>query len=75
MSPCPLDAESYDLISALVVRAGCVMEDRSVALVCRLPHDRVEAEAIVHLLSETAAELSALGAAAAAILRDRSKST
>ena len=69
-----VDDESYTLIAALLVRAGCLMEDNSVALVTRVSRDPEKLNAAIRHLSETAANLGALAAAASAILLGGSQS-
>lgn len=64
-----LDCQDLDVIAALLVRAGAVMEDESVVLVSQVAAeaDVVKARAL-HFV-EVAADLIALAAAANALLR------
>lgn len=57
-------------IAALLVEAGCVMEDESVALVSVLPAEAAFVEARIARLVQVAADLTALANAASAILRN-----
>jgi hypothetical protein len=71
---CPRVANSHleedlNLIAALLVRAGGMMEDESVALVSRMPEDKDEVAARILRFGEVAADLTALADAAKAMLR------
>lgn len=57
------------LIAALLLEAGCVMEDESVSLVSALPTEVASVEARIALLAQVAADLAALANAASVILR------
>jgi anti-sigma-K factor RskA len=61
--------EDIDLIAALLVRAGAIMEDESVALVSRIPDDDETLNARVARFEEVAADFAALAAAAKTLLR------
>jgi hypothetical protein len=74
MGASDVDDEGYELIVALLLRAGCLMEDQSVAFVSDLPRDPTEIKAAIGRLNETAADLGALAAAAGSILRSASRS-
>lgn len=57
------------LIAALLVEAGCVMEDESVALVSGLPTEVASVEGRIARLAQVATDLAALANAASVILR------
>ena len=69
------DRETRNLIGALLVHAGAIMEDESVDLVSRLPDDRAALGRRIARLAQVSADLASLAAAAEALCRKSADGT
>jgi hypothetical protein len=67
------EAHSNRLIGDLLVYGGMLMEDESVVLIRRLPHDAAEVKARLDRFQRVAADLNSLATAATAVWRLRNE--